>query len=84
MGPDKRPPVPLSHAGGWVDDVVRMLAFLKRHQEVTWLRPGQAGVADHTATWIDAGPDQEGTPVTVSQKDLGRLVDYLEDRFDRG
>jgi hypothetical protein len=78
-------PVPLTEAGGWRDDVARMQAFLKRHPEVTWLKSGQAGVTDPTATWIEADPDPaiDGTPVTVSRYRLGHLVDYLEARFDR-
>jgi hypothetical protein len=70
---------------GWRDDVARMQEFIKRHPEVSWLRPGQAGVAEHTATWIDADrdPREDGTPVTVSRTELGRLVDYLEARFER-
>jgi hypothetical protein len=77
-------PVPLAEAGGAPDHVKRMRALLKRHPEVTWLQPGQAGTAEPTATWIetDADPRIDGTPVTVSRESLGRLVDYLEAKFD--
>lgn len=72
-------------ADGWQDDVERMREFLARHPGVTWLRPGQAGVTDQTATWIeaDADPAIDGTPVTVSRFRLGHLVDYLEAKFER-
>jgi hypothetical protein len=71
--------------GDLPDQVERMKAFLRRHPDVTWLRPGQAGVRDQTATWIeaDADPAIDGTTVTVSREVLGHLVDYLEARFDR-
>jgi len=66
------------------DHVTRMQALQERHPHVTWLRPGQAGVSDHTATWIEASPDHriDGTPVTVSRESLGQLVDYLMARLD--
>jgi hypothetical protein len=84
MDGNRRPPAPPPEVSG-TDDVARMKAFLERHPEVTWLRPGQAGVTDQTATWIevDADPRVDGTPVTVSRYRLGHLVDYLEARFDR-
>jgi hypothetical protein len=84
MDGNRRRPVPLSEAGGWADEVTRMKAFLERHPQVSWLRPGQAGVPDHTATWIeaDADPRVDGTPVTVSRYRLGHLVDYLMARFE--
>lgn len=76
--------VPLADAGRMPDDVQRMHDFLERHPQVTWLRSGQAGVADQTATWIEADQDPrvDGMPVTVSRCRLGHLVDYLEARFD--
>ena len=65
------------------DSVERMRAFLERHPHVTWLRPGQAGVAEHTATWLeaDADPRIDGASVTVSWP-LALLVSYLEARLD--
>ena len=75
----------LAAAGGSPDHVTRMTALLERNPHLTWLRPGQAGVSDPTATWIEADPDPriDGTPVTVSRETLGMLVDYLEARFGR-
>jgi len=73
---------PLSEAGGWADDVARMLAFLERHPEVTWLRPVRAddtlapGLMQR-ATW-----EESGTTVTAEREHLGHLVDYLKDRFE--
>jgi len=77
-------PVPLGAAGGTPDHVKRMEALLERHKHVTWLRPGQVGVAWHTATWVevDGDPRIDGTPVTVSRETLGLLVDYLIARLD--
>jgi hypothetical protein len=74
-----------NEAGSWADEVTRMQEFIARHPEVAWLRPGQAGVPEHTATWIeaDADPRVDGTTVTVSRYRLGPLVDYLVARFDR-
>lgn len=80
MDGNRRPPVPLTEAGGWTDDVARMQAFLARHREVTWLRPVSAGIpgpdVPHKAVWKDG----EAT-VTAERLRLGHLVDYLEDRF---
>lgn len=82
MGPG--PVTALSMAGGAPDHVTEMREFLKRHPLVTYLKPGQAGVARHTATWleVDADPAVDGTPVTVSRDYLGELVAYLKARFD--
>jgi hypothetical protein len=76
---------PLSAAQVSVDHVIRMREFLASHPEVSWLRPGQAGVAQHTATWTEPDPDPEKgeTAVTVSRVHLGWLVEYLEARFGR-
>jgi hypothetical protein len=66
------------------DNVRRMAAILARHKHVTYLRPGQAGVPFHTATWIEADaedPREDGTTVTVSRMDLGPLCSYLEARL---
>ena len=70
--------------GGAPGHVTRMLAVLERHPTLTWLRPGQAGAAEHTATWIEASPDPriDGTPMTACLP-LGMLVDFLEARFGR-
>lgn len=66
------------------DHVTRMQALIERHRGVVWLQPGQAGVAEHTATWLETSPDHriDGTPVTVSRESLGALVDYLIARLD--
>ena len=66
------------------NNVRRMEALLARHKHVTYLRPGQAGVPFHTATWIEADaedPREDGTTVTVSRMDLGPLCSYLEARL---
>jgi hypothetical protein len=70
---------------GAPDHVTRMKALMKRHRGLAWLRPGQAGVAHHTATWLETSADHriDGTPVTVSRETLGMLVDYLEARLGR-
>lgn len=68
------------------DNVRRMEAILARHRHVTYLKPGQAGVPHHTATWIEADPEDpriDGTTVTVSREDLGPLCSYLEARLGR-
>lgn len=80
MGPGGR----TAASQGAPDHITRMRALLERHPHVTWLRPGQAGVRDHTATWleIDGDPRINGTPVTVSRESLGHLVDYLIARLD--
>lgn len=68
------------------DNVTRMQAILARHRHLTYLRPGQAGVAHHTVTWIEVDiddPTGDGTPVTVSRMDLGPLCSYLEARLGR-
>jgi len=84
-GASRRAPRAPSAAQASVDHVTRMREFLARHPEVSWLRPGQAGVAQHTATWTEPDPDPEKgeTAVTVSRLHLGWLVEYLEARFDR-
>lgn len=66
------------------DNVTRMNKVLGRHPTITWLRPGQAGVGEHTATWLEAHADPriDGAPMTVCLP-LGLLVDYLEARFGR-
>ena len=66
--------------------VKRMQPILERHRHLTYLRPGQAGVAHHTVTWIEVDiddPTGDGTPVTVSRMDLGPLCSYLEARLGR-
>lgn len=75
----------LAMAGGAPDHVTRMAALIKRNPHVMWLKPGQAGVSEPTATWLEVDPDPrvDGTPVTVSRPTLGMLVDYLEARFGR-
>jgi hypothetical protein len=75
----------LGESGGAPDHVTRMKELLRRHRHVTWLRPGQVGVALPTATWleVDADPRIDGTAVTVSRETLGMLVDYLEARLGR-
>ena len=82
MGPGERA---ATQSAEVPDNVKRMRAILATHGHVTWLQPGQAGVADHTATWIEASADPriDGTPVTVSREMLGMLADYLEARFGR-
>jgi hypothetical protein len=83
MGPAERP---AAEPTAVPDNVVRLAAILARHKHVTYLRPGQAGVPFHTATWIEADaedPRIDGTPVTVSREDLGPLCNYLEARFGR-
>lgn len=81
MGPD---PAPYSRAGGAPDHVKRMKALRERHPYVTFLKPGQAGVFEPTATWIEASADPriDGTTVTVSRPTLGLLVDYLIAKLD--
>lgn len=80
MGPAEHP----GESTAVPDNVKRMQAILARHKHVTYLRPGQAGVAHHTATWIEVDiedPRIDGTPVTVSRTDLGPLCNYLEARL---
>jgi hypothetical protein len=69
---------------GAADHMLRMEALLERHPNVTHLRPGQAGVARETATWLEVSGDHriDGTPVTVSKDTLAELVDYLIARLD--
>ena len=64
------------------DHVAEMDEWRRRHRHVTWLRPGQAGVAEHTATWLeaDADPAIDGAPVTVTLP-LGSLLAFLRARF---
>ena len=70
---------------GAPDQVLRMQAFRARHQHVSILQPGQAGVLRPTATWleVDQDPRVDGAPVTVSYDELRDLLNYLEARFDR-
>jgi hypothetical protein len=80
MGPSDRTAAPREVP----DNVTRMQAILDRHRHLTYLRPGQAGVAHHTVTWIDVDTEDaqgDGTPVTVSRMDLGMLCSYLEARL---
>lgn len=83
MGPG-RGQAPYSRAGGSPDHAKRMNAFKERHPHVTFLQPGQAGVAWPTATWIevDVDPRIDGTTVTASREMLGHLLDYLIAKFD--
>jgi hypothetical protein len=86
MGPfDDLPEVPgVDHAPDHAARLKEILARLN-HPTLAVLMPGQAGVTDPTATWIDADPDPrlDNTPVTVSRPTLGMLCDYLEARFGR-
>jgi hypothetical protein len=65
------------------DRAVKMRAILARHPHVSLLRPGEAGVAQHMATWIEvsADPRIDGTPVTLSRDSLSLLATYLEARL---
>lgn len=83
MGPFGLPEVPGVDAAP--DQVLRMREFRERHQQVSILLPGQAGVLRPTATWLeaDADPRIDGAAVTVSYDELRDLLDYLEARFDR-
>jgi hypothetical protein len=86
MDGSRRHPVPLSQAGGAPDHAKRAAEeFKARHPHVSILMPGQAGVLEPTATWleVDADPAIDGTPVTVPRPTLGMLMDYLEAKFRR-
>lgn len=68
-------------AGGPQDDVERMLAFLERHPEVTWLRPVRANDTPDPSLMQRATWQENGTKMTAERYRLGHLVDYLEGHF---
>jgi hypothetical protein len=85
MGPGlgQLPEVP--GVDGVPDQVLRLREFRARHPYVSVLLPGQAGVSQPTATWLEADPDPriDGAAMTVPFDELRDLLNYLEARFDR-
>lgn len=66
------------------DNVVRAEKFRAAHPEVTILWPGQNETGEFLATWVEvsADPADDGTPRKANERDLGRLMNYLEALFN--
>lgn len=82
MGPERHM-VPLSESGGWVDNVKRMLDFIRKHPEVSITTPRQNDTRDFIAVWVEPPGDENGKRTEVRDRDLGRLMDHVEERFGR-
>jgi hypothetical protein len=78
MDGNRRPPVPLTEAGGQPDWVREMHGLLASHPTLDWLKPS-IGIGPHVAVW----EEDDGTHREV-REELRDLVLYLRARLGSG